>query len=76
MGIAYKLTCTCGNTVYLPESRAHIEHCSRECYNKSRRLDVAEIARMQRMGYNKRQMAAAVGLSYPQFRRRFDRDMI
>lgn len=71
---AYVLKCICGNTIYLPESRAHIGHCSRACYEASRRLDVDRVARMERMGYSKRQMAEAVGLSYPQFRRRYKSD--
>lgn len=70
----YVLRCPCGNTVYLPESRAHIGHCSRACYESSRVMDTKHIGRMVRMGYTKRRMAEVVGLSYPQFNRRFKRD--
>ena len=71
-----KITCPCGTIRHVPESHAYIQHCSRPCYEMSRKLDPARIARMERIGYNKKQMAVAVGLSYPQFRRRYKSDIL
>lgn len=72
-----KIVCEqCGAVRHVPECRAHIQHCSRHCFEESRKLDVKWIHRMLRMGYTKRQMAIAVGLSYPQFNRRFERDIV
>ena len=70
------LICSCGKKKRVPKSRAHLQFCSQECYLASLKLDKAQVDRMVRAGWNKRQMAQAVGLSYPQFRRRFASDYL
>jgi hypothetical protein len=63
--MTYLLTCpTCGKTKRVPESRAHLKHCSRKCYNESLLLDEKQVKRMIRLGMTRRAMAAALEMPY------------
>jgi DNA-binding NarL/FixJ family response regulator len=54
----------CGKTRIVSECRGYLKHCSRECYLESLKLDEHEILRMARMGYHRKEVAVALGISY------------
>lgn len=63
----------CGGKRIVSDCRAHLGHCSRECYEESLKLDAKQIRRMARMGLNRREAAATLEIPYPTFYRKLRR---
>lgn len=65
---------TCGTTKRVPPCREHLGHCSRECYLASLRLDPQQVARMARMGLNRRESAMTLDMPYRTFYGKLQRE--
>jgi hypothetical protein len=57
----------CGKVMHVPECRAHLNHCSRKCYNASLLLDPDEIANMARRYDTRKAVAELLDIPYPTF---------
>lgn len=55
---------TCGKRRRVPESRAHLKHCSRKCYHESLKLDEEQIVSMGRLRMSRKEVSRTLGIPY------------